>query len=105
MPSPPFSGPLFIPSATGGMLVEHDGRDNIEVSLDRVRRVGLASLADVLVHDIVQVAGLISHHVKLSNGGEVSFAFNQAGQLVTLSASKVRVSLNGQHDVLFHELI
>lgn len=76
------NGPLHIDTPMGGITVEHDGADNLAFSLDVIREVGVASLADVLSHDIVQVAGLVSHSIRLINGGQVNFAFNQAGQVV-----------------------
>lgn len=90
-------GPLRIDTDMGGITVEHDDSGHFTFSLDAIREVGLASLAEVLSHDVVHVAGLVSHCICLINGGMVHFAFNQAGQLVELSGSHARLEMTSTH--------
>lgn len=96
---------MQINTEQGGMAIEHDGAGNVSVSLQRIREVGVASMAEVICHDVVRVAGLVSHHMKLCNGGEVTFAFNQVGQIVALSASRVTVTMTQDHRVLIRALV
>jgi len=90
-------GPLGIDTQMGGVTVEHDGAGHFTFSLDAIREVGLASLADVVSHDIVHVAGLVSHRVQLVRGGQVNFAFNQAGQVVELSGIRAKIEMTSEH--------
>lgn len=97
-------GPLRIDTAMGGITVDHDGADNVTINLHCVREVGIASLAEVLAHDIVQVAGLVSHSVRLINGGQVNFAFNQAGQVVELSGVRAQLHMTTNHGLTIRAL-
>jgi len=92
-------GPLHINTAMGGITVEHDGADHVTLNLHCIREVGVSSLAEVLSHDIVTVAGLVSHSVKLINGGQVDFAFNKAGQVVELSGVRAQLHLTTAHSL------
>ncbi len=97
-------GPLHIDTQMGGITVEHDGADHLTFSLHVIREVGVASLAEVLSHDIVQVAGLVSHSIRLVNGGQVNFAFNQAGQVVELSGARTQLHLTTAHSLSIRAL-
>ncbi len=97
--SPPhlIQGPLRVDTNMGGITVEHDGASHFTFSLETVREVGVASLAEVMSHDVVHVAGLVSHSIRLVHGGLVHFAFNQTGQLVELSGSHARLEMTSTH--------
>lgn len=97
-------GPLHIDTAMGGIAIEHDGADNVTLNLRRIREVGVASLAEVLSHDVVQVAGLVSHSIRLINGGQVNFAFNQAGQVVELSGVRSQLRMTMTHSLIIRAL-
>jgi hypothetical protein len=97
-------GPVHIDTQMGGITVVHDGADRLTFSLDVIREVGVASLAEVLAHDIVQVAGLVSHSIRLINGGQVNFAFNQAGQVVELSGARAQLQLTTAHSLSIRAL-
>jgi hypothetical protein len=97
-------GPLHIPTQNGGISIEHDGVGSLTFSLDRIRDVGVASLAEVLSHDIVRVAGLVSHRIELVNGGHVTFAFNQAGQVVELSGTRTKLHMTTAHSLSIRAL-
>lgn len=92
-------GPLHIPTQDGGITIEHDGANHVVLSLDRIRDIGLASVAEVLSHNIVRVAGLVSHRIELVNGGHVAFAFNQAGQVVELSGARAKLHMTTAHSL------
>ncbi|MEY2844017.1 MAG: hypothetical protein RI920_2054 [Pseudomonadota bacterium] len=97
-------GPLHINTERGGIAVEHDGADHVTLDVHVIREVGVASLAEVLAHDIVQVAGLVSHIIRLINGGQVNFAFNQAGQVVALSGARAQLQLTTTHSLSIRAL-
>ena len=97
-------GPLHINTEMGGITVEHDGADHVTLNLHCIREVGVASLAEVLSHDIVQIAGLVSHSIQLINGGHVNFAFNQAGQVVELSGVRTQLHMTSAHSLSIRAL-
>lgn len=47
------------------------------------------SLAHVEHHEIVRVAGLVSHHLRLIGGAELHYAYNTHGELVALSGRNI----------------
>lgn len=59
------------------------------VKPEQRRAAVFVSLADVEHHDIVRVAGLVSHHVRLAGGAELHYAYNAHGELVELSGKNV----------------
>jgi len=97
-------GPLHINTAMGGITVEHDGADHVTLNLDCIREIGVASLTEVLSHEVVLVAGLVSHSIKLINGGQVNFAFNQAGQVVELSGVRAQFHMTTNHSLTIRAL-
>lgn len=97
-------GSLHIDTAMGGITVNHDGADNVTLNLHCIREVGVASLADVLSHEVVEVAGFVSHSIRLINGGQVNFAFNQAGQVVELSGARTRLHMTTAHSLMIRSL-
>ena len=80
--------------------MEHDGDDNISMEMSLVREVGVASLAEVIAHEIVNVAGLTSHHLQLVGGGRIDYAFNQSGKLVELSGFRVQGTITADHRLI-----
>lgn len=48
---------------------------------DQRRVIVFVSLEHVMHHEIVRVAGLTSHHVRLVNNGELHYAYNAHGEL------------------------
>jgi hypothetical protein len=100
-PTPPAGGP---DRELNAGVFSFDGQGNLTCELDNVRAVGIASLAEVRRHDIVPVAGLVSHHLWLHGGGEVRFAYNNRGQIIELSADKVSVQLTPDRQLVFSSL-
>jgi hypothetical protein len=97
-------GPLHIDTVMGGITVEHDGADHVTLNLHCIREVGVTSLAEVLSHDIATVAGFASHCIRLINGGQVNFAFNQAGQVVELSGIRAQLHMTTAHSLSIRAL-
>ena len=97
-------GPLHVDTAMGGITIEHDDADNVTLNLHRIREVGVVSLAEVLSHDIVQVAGLVSHCIRLINCGQVNFAFNQSGQVVELSGTRAQLHMTTAHSLMIRAI-
>lgn len=69
------------------------GRISLASTLRQVGSVS-ADLAHIEHHEIVRVAGLTSHHVRLAGGGELHYAYNTRGDLVEIEISSVFVAIS-----------
>jgi hypothetical protein len=96
----PLQGQLRLPTLHGGVRLEHDGEGNLFIALNLIREVGVASLAEVIQHDIVQLAGLTSHHLRWIGGSHTFYAFNESGALVELSGSGVQGTITADHRLI-----
>jgi hypothetical protein len=94
---------ISLPSNLGG-VANIDTEGNIEFDRTRIRSVGVGNLAEVVNHRIVAIADSISHYVRFHNGGELYYVFNARGQLVDLTAKKVRITVAADASYLFHAL-
>lgn len=59
------------------------------VKPEQRRAMVLVSLDHVEHHEIVRVAGLVSHHLRLIGGAELHYAYNKHGELIELSGKNV----------------
>jgi hypothetical protein len=73
------------------------------VSLDfkHIKSIGIHNIIDVQAHNVNTVLGMVSHFVKFHNGGELRFAYNQAGQLVEFSFTRLHVNITDGNRAMF----
>lgn len=71
---------------------------------DQRRVIVFVSLEHVMHHEIVRVAGLTSHHVRLVNNGELHYAYNAHGELVELIGKNVAVWGSGTPQITVEPL-
>jgi hypothetical protein len=101
--------PAPIANADGSMTFDTEQGATIttnpdgSVSLDfkHIKNIGIHNIIDVQMHNINTVLGMVSHFVKFHNGGELRFAYNQAGQLVELSFTSLHVNITDGNRVMF----
>jgi hypothetical protein len=112
-PTPPESFNIHIPApinnADGSVSYETQQGAKIttnpdgSISLDfrRIKNIGIRNIIDVHTHSINTVLGMVSHFVKFHNSGELRFAYNQAGQLIELSFTRLHVNITDDNEVMF----
>lgn len=87
---PPAPGqPLTMP--WGAHFVRTNAR--VVAELPAVTSVALANLCEVHSHEVVHVAGMVSHNVRFVDGGQLRFAYSTRGELVELHCSGVSVAM------------
>lgn len=84
-----------------GQLIQSDERGDLVATLEQIRRVGIADLAQVHSHSTTRVAGFTSHVVHFIGGGLLCYAYNERGKLIELSGRHLCGSLNPQNDLIF----
>ena len=84
-----------------GSAIEIDANGCIKANLSSIKSVGIHNLIDVQTYNMTIAAGMTSHFVRFRDGGEVSFAYNDAGKLVNFSATKVAFTLRKGNELLF----
>ena len=102
MPTPTANAdsPLIYVTDQGTTIIPNpDG----SVSLDfiQIKSLGIYNIIDVKTHQVNQLLGMVSHFVKFHNGGELRFAYNQAGQLVELSFTSLHVNITDGNRAMF----
>ncbi len=75
-------------------------RGTLFSELPKLSTVGVHDLSAVAEHDIVRVAGVVSHFVRFNDGGFLRFAFNERGVLLELSGERVRVSMSSSGQMM-----
>jgi hypothetical protein len=98
-------GSVTFNTEQGASITTHpDGK----VSLDfkQIKNIGIHNIIEVQTYNIHSVLGMVSHFVKFHHGGELRFAYNQAGQLIELSFFKLHVNIVDGQQVMFsaHEM-
>jgi hypothetical protein len=73
------------------------------VSLDfkHIKNIGIHNIIEVQTYNIHTVLGMVSHFVKFHNGGELRFAYNQTGQLIEFSFTRLHVNIVDGTQVMF----
>jgi hypothetical protein len=87
------NGGMTLRLADGGIFsVDENGCAN--GSVPHAISVGVLDLAEIESHAINTIAGSRSHVVRFRNGGLLQYAYNDAGQLITLSSDKLNSQLS-----------
>ncbi|MFT3849721.1 MAG: hypothetical protein QM739_13940 [Propionivibrio sp.] len=69
-----------------------------------VIRVGVADLTRVSEHRIAQCFNSVSHHIRLTNGGLIQFAYELDGHVLELSAERVKIVAQENGTIVFDTL-
>lgn len=87
--------PLAVEPPVPGPWGAHFLRTNAQAvaELPTVTSVALANLCEVHSHDVLRVAGMVSHSVRFVDGGQLRFAYNTRGELVDLHCRGVCVAM------------
>ncbi len=76
-----------------------DGR--LHVGLKELRRVGICNLTEVKTHTITTILNSTSHFIRFHGGGELSFAYTQHGQLLSLHWDNLAITFMSDNEVVF----
>lgn len=79
-------------------------RVSLAATLKRVASVS-ADFAHIEHHEIVRVAGLTTHYVRLIGGGTLHYAYNHRGQLVEIDVNGVFVAVTKDRRVTVRPLV
>lgn len=92
-------GTVSVKSSSGAAITMGDS--GISIDLEKINSVGIKNIIDVETHSINTALGSRSHFIKFYGGGEVQFAYNQAGQLIELSSTNVSLLLTPDNELIF----
>jgi hypothetical protein len=71
-----------------------DGHGPCQICLDEIRAVGVEDLAQIVEHRIDRLPGRTVHWLRFVGGGELRYAVDGRGQVVTLCATGIRGSVS-----------
>lgn len=66
----------------------------LEVTLEKICRVGIADLSSIAEHRIVALCHSTSHFIRFHQGGCLRFAYSDKGELLELSAEAVNITID-----------
>ena len=93
-------GSVSFKTPQGATITTHpDGR--VDLNVQHIQNIGIHNIVEVTAHNINHMLGMVSHFVKFRNGGELRFAYNQAGQLIELSFSSLHVNIVDDSKIMF----
>jgi hypothetical protein len=87
-------------TSTGGssMTVDKDGRRVFE--LKDLKAVSIQNIVDIASYSITHVAGMTSHFAKYVDGGQLEFAYDKQGNIVSFTTKGLQVILTPQNFIL-----
>jgi hypothetical protein len=91
----------ILTQGAGSLPVTLTPDGNFVFKLDQIQSVGIRNIADVEEHRINRIVGTRSHMVRFFNGGVLTYAYNDAGQLMELCATKLMVIVSKDNEVSF----
>lgn len=68
-------------------------QNQLLAELPVITSVGLCNVCEVRSHDVVRVAGFVSHCVSFLDGGELRFAYSDRGELIELHCLGISVAV------------
>lgn len=86
---------------SSGAVIKRVDQNHIHINFNNIKSVGLNNIMDIECHTINTIYNSRSHLIKFRNGGEVTFAYNDKGQLVDLRAIGVNLLLNSSNELVF----
>jgi hypothetical protein len=84
-----------------GATITTNPDGSVSLDFQHIKSIGIHSIIDVQAHNINPLLGSVSHFVKFHNGGELRFAYNQAGQLLELSFTQLHANIVDGNRVMF----
>jgi hypothetical protein len=81
--------------------VEGDGEGNARVTIEKITKVSIDNIVDVLSHEIKTDDSATSHHIIYRDGGEAWFSYRVDGKLLELRASRLSVRTSREGAVTF----
>jgi hypothetical protein len=94
-------GSSTLKTPDGGATITTNPDGTVSLDFKRIQNIGIRNIIDVQHYGINTVLGMVSHFVKFHNGGELRFAYNQAGQLIELTFSRLHVNITDDTQVMF----
>jgi hypothetical protein len=95
----PYQSILVQPA--GGLPVTRSPDGDAILKLDQIQSVGIRDITDVVEHRINTIVGTRSHRVRFCNGGVLTYAYNDAGQLIELCATNLMTIISANNEVTY----
>lgn len=73
-----------------------------QMSIDQIRKIGIANVIDIKNYILTEHEGLILHAIEFHAGGILSIAYSTAGRLENLTSRNLRVEVTSDNDVIYH---
>jgi hypothetical protein len=97
----PYSSNKKIHITPSGVSICRVNQNHLHVDFKNIQSVGLENIVDVEHHLINTVFNSRSHLIKFRNGGEVTFVYNDKGQLVDMCAIGVNLFFSQNNELIF----
>jgi len=91
---------IHIPELGTSFILNSDS--SIEYNLSEINAVGIKNITDVVEHRINTIMGSRLHMVRFINEGILTYAYNDAGQLIELASSDLAAEISKNNEILYY---
>ena len=86
----------------GGATIIRNPDGSLDYSLNEINSVDIRDITDVVEHRINTIVGSRLHMVRFMNGGLLTYAYNNAGQLIELTSSGLSAEMSTNNDIEYY---
>lgn len=83
----------------GQFCLEASGDGKLDLSI--IRCVSIRNIEEIESHAVNTFAGSRSHVVRFINGGLLQYGYNNAGDVIELSSSRLQLTITPENDLIF----
>jgi hypothetical protein len=77
---------------------------SFDFTIAEINTIGIRDIADVLEHRINSIVGSHLHMVRFVNGGLLTYAYNDAGELIELASSNLAADISIDNNIVYYVL-
>jgi len=84
------------------LVLNQDG--SFDYTITEINTVGIRDIADVVEHRINTIVGSRLHMVRFVNGGVLTYAYNDASELIELASSNLAADISVENEIVYYVL-
>jgi len=92
----------IIPVGDSGASFIRNADGSLEYFTAEIRSVGIKDIMDVVDYRINTIVGSRLHIVRFVNGGTLTYAYNDAGELIELSSMDLAVEITTRNEMVYY---
>jgi hypothetical protein len=95
------TGEIF-PAGDSGASFIRNADGSLDYFTAEIRSVGIKDIMDVVEYRINTIVGSRLHMVRFVNGGTLTYAYNNAGELIELSSMDLAADISTHNEIVYY---